>query len=399
MGKGDRKRKKKKKSKKKQNKSISQINKKTLKNPVELKQESQNKDKIKDGKDMSCEIVREKIEFKNTIPIPFLKWHYSDKNKLDEFKKRIKPEKQYNISLKGNTNSNLNIENLSGIISENKLHDYIKNLLPCSFILRAKIELKSPYFSSDDDDFYLIQNPCLKEKVFKVPMIRGSDWKGAIAKAGKDLINKDFRWFSSYVRVFGTGSDEYRKLIENIKRDKDFKENLIKYLLFELGKRLTKDDIDQINDNVAKYLENLNVNRNDFKNASYLQVHKGRAIFYSTYFNRLSLEVINPHSRKTRAGTNPIHYEVVPKETDGTLQIVYIPFDAVLTEDEEIKKQVKVDIEFLTKCIEKIAEIGVGAKEKLGWGRFEITNRKYSLRGEIEGLNLENWHKCEGGNE
>lgn len=141
------------------------------------------------------------------------------------------------------------------------------------------------------------------------------------------------------------------------------------------------------------------MNRNDFKNASYLQVHKGRAIFYSTYFNRLSLEVINPHSRKTRAGTNPIHYEVVPKETDGTLQIVYIPFDAVLTEDEEIKKQVKVDIEFLTKCIEKIAEIGVGAKEKLGWGRFEITNRKYSLRGEIEGLNLENWHKCEGGNE
>lgn len=234
MGKGDRKRKKKKKSKKKQNKSISQINKKTLKNPVELKQESQNKDKIKDGKDMSCEIVREKIEFKNTIPIPFLKWHYSDKNKLDEFKKRIKPEKQYNISLKGNTNSNLNIENLSGIISENKLHDYIKNLLPCSFILRAKIELKSPYFSSDDDDFYLIQNPCLKEKVFKVPMIRGSDWKGAIAKAGKDLINKDFRWFSSYVRVFGTGSDEYRKLIENIKRDKDFKENLIKYLLLSL---------------------------------------------------------------------------------------------------------------------------------------------------------------------
>ena len=143
------------------------------------------------------------------------------------------------------------------------------------------------------------------------------------------------------------------------------------------------------------YQKNLEQELDDIKNVSF---GTSRMIPRNTV-NRLSLEVINPHSRKTRAGTNPIHYEVVPKETDGTLQIVYIPFDAVLTEDEEIKKQVKVDIEFLTKCIEKIAEIGVGAKEKLGWGRFEITNRKYSLRGEIEGLNLENWHKCEGGNE
>ena len=324
---------------------------------------------------MTYEIVKDKLEYQENNPIHFLKWA-TKYDELEWFKRKIKETKVYEIDLKGNTESNLNIETISGIIPNNELSKTVQKLIPYSFILQAKIKLTAPYFSHDDDDFYLIQNPCLKEKVYKVPMIRGSGWKGAIARVGKELINEDFKWFSSYVRVFGTGSDEYRKLIDKIAQDRDFKENLIKYLLFELGKKLTKDDIDQINDNPEDYLKKLSMNKSDFKDMPYLQVHKGRAIFYPTYFNRLSLEIINPHNRKTRAGTKPIHYEVVPKGTDGTLQIVYIPHDGILAEDEDMKKQVKKDIEFLTQCIEKVADIGIGAKAKLGWGRFEFVKKE-----------------------
>jgi len=66
---------------------------------------------------------------------------------------------------------------------------------------------------------------------------------------------------------------------------------------------------------------------------------------------------------------------VVPKNTTGELQIVYIPFDGVLMKEEELKKQVKTDLEFLIRCIEKTAENGIGAKTKLGWGKFKKINK------------------------
>lgn len=292
-----------------------------------------------------------------------------------------------------------NLEFLSGIISKDKLKEYVQNLLPYSFILQARIKLKSSYFSRDDDEFYLIQNPCLKEKVFKVPMVRGSGWKGALAKAAKEFINEDLKNFESFVRIFGTGSQEYREVIESIEKDKNIIEKLVKYALFELGLKLTKDDIQKINSNPKDYLKNLSskLQKEEITNTPFLQVHKGRAVFYPTYFNKLSLEIINPHSRKTRAGTNPIHYEVVPEDTEGTLQIVYIPYDAVLREKDEIENEVKADIEFLTKCIEKVSENGIGAKAKLGWGGFGIENGKkiYCLNQEIDHLSLNGWKICE----
>ena len=336
-----------------------------------------------------------------TNPLPFLIWNYVDTTKLNSFKDRIKSDKSYSVSLTGNTSSNVNITQLSSIIPENKLKDklkeYVKNLLPFSFIIHAKIKLTSPYFSRDDDEFYLIQNHCLKEKVFKVPMIRGSGWKGALAKAAKEFINENLKNFESFVRIFGTGSQEYREVIEGLENDKNISDKLVKYVLFELGKRLKKSDIEEIKSNPKEYLKKLSskFTKENLKSIHFLQVHKGRAIFYPTYFKRLSLEIINPHSRKTRAGTNPIHYEVVPKETEGTLQIVYIPYDAVLMKEKEIKNEVKADIEFLTKCIEKVSENGIGAKTKLSWGRFEIKERIYCLNQEIEGLNLNNWENCE----
>ncbi len=424
MGKGDR-RKKNKKNKKQKHSSVKKRDGKIVQNLNDLKNLKNNSKSSIEGfsknreKDPMYEIINEKLQYNESNPIHFLKWATKCKelpeqkvqydNALEKnfpfaklnnkelknsklpdfplawFKQKIKNNKEYSVNKD-------KIEKHSGIIVKNNLQTEVNKLIPFSFILQATINLISPYFSRDDDEFYLIQNPVLKENVFKVPMIRGSGWKGAIASAFKDLINeetdlkKENKLIQSYIRIFGTGSNEFRELLENIKRklknegELDM-QKVIKFFLFELGLKLTKKDIDSLKDKseIDSWVEEkLIINFHDSSEdlPSYLTIHKGRVIFYPTYFDKLSLEIINPHSRKTRAGTNPIHYEVVPKDTNGILQIVYIPFDGVLTDENELKKQIGKDVEFLTDCIEKVSENGVGAKTKLGWGQFSLEEKR-----------------------
>ncbi|KHO62655.1 hypothetical protein THYS13_07170 [Thermoanaerobacter sp. YS13] len=337
--------------------------------------------------------------------------------KTDELDKFKKNKKEYSIwSEKFQT-----VQKMSGIlIKEDKnntdkdyLSNYIKKLPLHSFIIQAKFKLKQPYFSNDDDEFYIIQNPVLKEKAFKVPMVRGSGWKGALAGAFKELINEKDNFnekkevIDSYLRIFGAGSDSI-KTIEDYLQSKNgdlgkFKEKLLEFILFELGMRIDKNLIDEINSQNSyetlkdilykKISEKLQRDNKDLPIE--FQTHKGRAIFYPTYFDRLSLEVINPHDRRKRAGTQPIYYEVVPEGTEGLLQIIYIPFDAVLKENDVIKKEAEKDLENLTSAIEKVSQNGIGAKTKLGWGTFELIDREkyYCINGDIEGTR---WGKCQG---
>ncbi len=273
-----------------------------------------------------------------------------------------------NQQFKIDKNKIVNISNIDD------LKNYIKLLLPNSFGIEVKFKLKAPYFSRDDDEFYIIQNPCLKEKIFKVPMVRGSSWKGVLANAFKDLINEENsnqrEKINSFLRIFGAGSESI-KAIENYLKTKQgrIKDNLLEFMLFELGIKIEKNILEEI-----KNIDNNSLNDflNKFFNKQLLKTKKGRAIFYPTYFDRLSLEIINPHNRKTKAGTNPIHYEVVPKGSEGIFQLVYIPFDVILEDDEKIKKEAKQDLKFLQECIKIAFENGIGAKTKLGWGRAVI---------------------------
>ena len=282
------------------------------------------------------------------------------------------------------------IQQISGIITDkNNLKNLISNLPRYSFAVWIKFKLIAPYFSKDDDEFYIIQNPILKEKVFKIPMVRGSSWKGSLAGAFKKLFNEENNVdnrkeiIESYLRIFGAGSENI-KIIEDYLRErsknlKEFKNTILEFMLFELGMKITKGDLDEIkNENDEnKLIEILNnkISQKIQKSLSHLpvefQTHKGRAIFYPTYFDKLSLEIINPHNRRKRSGTVPIHYEVVPKDTEGVLQIVYIPFDGILKTNDELKIEAEHDLKILCKAIEKLADEGIGAKTKLGWGRFE----------------------------
>ncbi|RMA97946.1 RAMP superfamily CRISPR-associated protein [Hydrogenothermus marinus] len=269
---------------------------------------------------------------------------------------------KYNLEQENKKQINIQNETFNNIAQIQNLKEFTKLLIPYSFAIEAKFKLKSPYFSHDDDEFYLINNPCLKDKAFKVPMIRGSSWKGVLKKSAIDIINennkdndsnKTIENLKSYFRIFGVGSENFRELIN----DKNLDKNKLKLFFLLEGISIKKDD--NLEDIFKKYQE------------QNIQAQKGRAIFYPTFFDSLSLEVINPHDRRTKAGKNPIYYEVVPKETKGKLQIVYIPFDKVMAPNETIKEEAERDLNFLKKCIKKAFENGIGAKTKLGWGKCQ----------------------------
>ncbi len=311
-----------------------------------------------------------------------------------------------------NNDSNIQkIKLISGIYDNpTGLQDYINKLPKHSFAIWFKFKLKAPYFSKDDDEFYIIQNPILKETNFKVPMIRGSSWKGALASAFRDLINEETdldnkrKKIESFLRVFGAGSDSIKAIesyiFDKSKSLKKAKEKLLEFILFELGLEVDKNLIDEVNDigsknklldiiknKLSKKLED---NQKDLPLE--FQTHKGRVIFYPTYFDKLSLEIINPHDRRKRAGTNPIHYEVVPAKTEGIFQLIYIPFDAVLKKNED--EEVNEDLENIIKALNILSNKGIGAKTKLGWGRFEFLNgnKKICLNSDLEVP--ERWEKC-----
>lgn len=282
-------------------------------------------------------------------------------------------------------------QNRAGIFKDTReMQKYVKKLPPCSFVLTADITLESPYFSQNDEDFYLLDNNVLKEHVFKVPMATGSSWKGALAASAKKLVKEDLGRFPGFARIWGTGSNEFRELLEALKKNRkeDLTGAVISYALFGLGLVLKKEDLTAIRKDPADYMRKLAADANVFA-----QPHKGRAIFYSTFFNKLSFEVINPHDRRRRAGANPINYEVVPAGAIGKLQVVYIPYDAVLLDFDTLWKQAGEDLGFLCEVIERTAKEGIGAKTKLGWGSFRLSEKKFCIAGGTI-ISVEGWDKC-----
>ena len=289
------------------------------------------------------------------------------------------------------------------------LKNYIHNLPKYSFAIWFKFKLKAPYFSKDDDEFYIIQNPILKETNFKAPMVRGSGWKGALAHAFRELFKEDpynnKNKIESFLRIFGAGSESIKAiesyLLEKSKNLNEAKDKILEFMLFELGIKVNKELIEKVNDisnieNFRDFLKNYLTEK--LENAQDLpqefKTHKGRAVFYPTYFDKLSLEIINPHDRKKRAGKNPIHYEVVPKETEGIFQLIYIPFDGILKPEEKLKKDVKMDLDNICEAIGKLQKRGIGAKTKLCWGRFEIINKKVCINDNDEISICKGWERC-----
>jgi len=270
----------------------------------------------------------EKVVKENKLDteIKSLFWHYKIKKltlhkNYFESKGKLKenPFKQFSNDVKTiykyiiqnldieNELKTLDIDNILNILEENT-----HNLPKYAYLIEIKFRLKKPYISRDDEDFYIIDNPIVKDKVFKVPMVRPSTWKGALRFASKGINFED-------------------------KNRKD-----------ELIKRLFGND------------------KNNDENQK-----RGRLTFYPTFFDKISLEVITPLDRETKTPSSGlIYFETVPENTTGELRILYYPYDLIAVGAfDRIGTDAKEDFEFLGEALGKMFyEIGFSAKKTSGFG-------------------------------
>lgn len=199
------------------------------------------------------------------------------------------------------------------------------------FLLHIPFRLQTPYLSKDERDFYLLDNPLRREKIFQTPMIAATGWKGALRTA---------LWQLSY--------DEDHEVIQRL-----------------FGNPRGSED-----------------------------GQAGRLHFYPTFFNQIDkvkLEVINPHDRETGVGARgPILMECVPRGATGELVLLYVPFGSIDSNGNDTETEVALDLAILVEGIQAMLTIyGFGAKTSSGFGLAEdrLANKGIlALRGELPGL-------------
>jgi len=178
-----------------------------------------------------------------------------------------------------------------------------------SFAIQFTFELEKPYISRDEQEFYIIDNPVRKDKISGLPYVTPSSWKGSLRSA-----------------------------------------------LWQLGYKEKSEQIQRIFGNERAVEEEA-------------EFRKGRLRLYPTFFNRKSLEIINPHNREKRVGSFPVYFESVPVDTKGVFLLLYIPFDMVGVNKNETKIQIVSDLNLICEGLRAMFTIyGFGAKTSSGYG-------------------------------
>ncbi len=245
----------------------------------------------------------------------------------------------------------------------------------CSFFLQIRFTLSKPYLSRDDEAFYIIDNPLKKEKVFSVPYIAPASWKG------------NLRWTTMYMRIALPLAEKKRELLDSVgeaRAQEEYKayaaelaeERLRHTLLFGSEQGWQEDRAD----GWTKYLDDLMKTQAKEKYRELLRKHfkvskkdpiphsQGRLQFFPTYLDRIDLEVINPHDRKTRTGKQPIYFEVSPAGAKGVFSLLYTPFDLVGNENTP-RTTVQKDLETVIEGVRgMLCEYGFSAKKSSGFG-------------------------------
>ncbi len=233
---------------------------------------------------------------------------------------------------------------------------------PCgSWFLNVPFTLRKPYISRDDSDFSILDNPIKKEWVFKVPYIAPSQWKGALRSAMvRELVNEaplpeEFaqRRFRMAV-LFG---DEKGENPGNLNGLAEYLDNKGGLQAGEIYRRLVRE--------YFKWESNETVSH-----------HKGILYFYPTYFDRIGLEVINPHDREMGSGKQPIYFECVPsgKDSKGDFSLLYILLSGLDMSIDQAKRQAENDFEAVSKGIKAMmTSYGFGAKTSSGFGMANVS--------------------------
>jgi len=245
----------------------------------------------------------------------------------------------------------------------------ISTFLPGSWAVRVAFTLKKPYLSKDDVDFYILDNPVKKEWVFKVPYVAPSQWKGALRAA---MVRQLVAWWESLndgdrdpeefarrrFRLFRLFGDEKGEEPGAVKGLAAYLDEAGGQGAAELFRRMVRASFNIPED---KPIPNF----------------RGRLHFYPTFFDRIGLEVINPHDRKTGAGKNPIYFECVPAGALGVFTLLYVPLDAEPRDEDTVK----ADLAAVARGVRAmLTEYGFGAKTSSGYGVADVKRDDVELR-------------------
>lgn len=190
--------------------------------------------------------------------------------------------------------------------------------------IQVSFTLETHWYSADNRFLHVLDNPVRKDRVFGVPLMSAASWKGLL------------RWACR------------------------MKEGLLDHLKTHAMKMDGWKDPTWI----------VHLFGNEKGEDEHFQ--RGAMVFYPTWFNKVDFEVINPHSRARRAGTQPIYYEVVPAETKGWLWLLYAPLPG------EVERDGVNPAETLSKFIDAVELLlqtyGISAKRTAGWGTAKIND-------------------------
>jgi len=239
----------------------------------------------------------------------------------------------------------------------------ITHLPSLSFLLHITFRLQKPYLSKDERDFYLLDNPLRREKVFQTPMVAATSWKGALRAA---MVQQLAQWWNSL-------EPSEKEMRNHRKRFVSRRITIARF--FGTEKSVQVDD-----QQFESYLDKLGGEHQARWYRRYVRRYiaangffAGRLYFFPTFFNNLDLEVINPHDRKTGVGARgPILMECEPQGITGELVLLYVPFGPIGQSEDEKRAQVAQDLEVLAEGLHAMLTVyGFGAKTSSGYGVAE----------------------------
>lgn len=193
--------------------------------------------------------------------------------------------------------------------------DTILPTLPLySWYISLPVRLVEPFTSKDDSEIHVLENPICRERVFGVPMVRPSTWKGNLrwtaVIAGLDQKVRE--------RLFGNETDE----------EEEF--------------------------------------------------HAGRLFFFPTYFNRIDFEVMTPLDRERRSPKpGPIFLECVYHHPGdgaraGDFGLLYLAPPGAWQSPAETAEQAVADLKYTAAILtDMLLSYGFSAKKASGFGVIE----------------------------
>jgi hypothetical protein len=198
--------------------------------------------------------------------------------------------------------------------TEKRLREMLPNLPRYSWYISLPVRMAEPFTSKDDSEMHVLENPVCRERVFGVPMVRSTTWKGNLrwmaVMAGLEQEGRE--------RLFGNETDEEEEFCA------------------------------------------------------------GRLLFFSTYFDRIDFEVLTPLDRERRfPKPGPILLECVRHHPDdrakaGQFSLLYLAPPSAWQTPAETISQVASDLKQTTTILtEMLLSYGFSAKKTSGFGVVE----------------------------